>query len=126
MNTANFGKYLVNALVTAAAGRAAGILRTELEDAKVEVQEKAKGLGIGAAIIAAAGAFLFFATGILLAAAVLGLAEVWPAWLAALVIGGVVVLIAGILIAIASSMIKKNKDLKPERAITNLRRYFAS
>jgi hypothetical protein len=126
MNTARFGKFLVNAVVAAVAGQAVGIMRTELEDAKTEMQEKAKGIGIGVGLVAGAASFLFFALGVFLAAAVLGLAEVWPAWLAALVVGGGLLLIGGILIAIGSSKIKKNKDLKPERAISTLRRYFAN
>lgn len=126
MNTARFGKYLVNALVAAVAGQAVGIMRTELDDAKTEVQQKAKGIGIGVALVAGAASFLFFATVALLAAAVIGLAQVWPAWLAALVVGGSLLLIGGLLVAIGASKINKNKDLKPARAIKNLRRYFAS
>lgn len=126
MNTASFGKYLVNALVAAVAGQAVGIVRTELDDAKTEMQEKAKGIGIGVGVVAAALSFFFFATAVFLAAAVIGLAQVWPAWLAALVVGGGLLLIGGIMVAIGASKIKKNKDLKPERAITNLRRYFSS
>ncbi len=125
MPNGGFTKYLANALVAAVAGRAAGILRTEVEDAKLEMQTKAKGLGIGAALIAVAAAFAFFAGLVLLAAAVAGLATVWPVWLSALVIGGGILLIAGILIAIGAAKINKNKNLKPERAIANLSRYFA-
>ncbi len=126
MNTARFGKYLVNAVVAAVAGQAVGIVRTELDDAKTEMQEKAKGIGIGVGLVAGAASFLFFALGVFLAAAVLGLSEVWPAWLAALVVGGGLLLIGGILVAIGAAKVKKNKDLKPERAITHLRRYFAN
>ena len=126
MNTARFGKYLVNAVVAAVAGQAVGIMRTELDDAKTEMQDKAKGIGIGVGLMVGAASFFFFALGVFLAAAVMGLAEVWPAWLAALVVGGGLLLIGALLVAIGAFMVKKNKDLKPERAITNLRRYFAS
>ena len=125
MKSAGFGKYVVNALVAATAGRVTGILRSELEDAKVEMQTKAKGLGIGAAFLGMAMAFLFFASGVLLAAAVMGLAQVWPAWLAALVVGGSILVFAGIFIAIGAAKINKNKDLRPERAIAHLSKFFA-
>lgn len=124
MKTAGFGKYLVNALVAAVAGQAVGIVRTEIDDAKTEMQAKAKNIGVGVGLVAGAASFLFFATGVFLAAAVIGLAQVWPAWLAALVVGGGLLVIGGILVAIGAAKINKNKDLKPERAITNLRRYF--
>lgn len=120
-----FGKYVVNALVAATAGRVTGILRSELEDAKKEMQTKAKGLGIGAALVAVAMSFLFFATAVLVTAAVLGLAQAWPAWLAALVVGGALLLIAGLFVAIGVAKIKKNKDLRPERAIAHLTKFFA-
>jgi small-conductance mechanosensitive channel len=126
MNTARFGKYLVNAVVAAVAGQAVGIMRAELDDAKVEMQNKAKSIGIGVGLMVGAASFLFFAIGIFLAAGVIGLANVWPAWLAALAVGGVMLLIGGILIAIGAAKVNKNKDLRPERAISNIRRYFGS
>lgn len=125
MKSAGFGKYVVNALVAAAAGRVTGIIRTEIADAKIEMQAKAKGMGIGAALVGAALGFLFFATAVLLAAGVIGLAQVWPAWLAALTVGGGLLLIAGILIGVGVAKINKNKNLKPERAIANLNKFFA-
>lgn len=125
MSSAGFGKYIVNALVAATAGRVTGILRNELEDAKLEMQTKAKGLGIGAALVGVALTFMFFATGVFLTAAVIGLAQVWPAWLAALVVGGALILIAGIFVAVGAAKINKNKDLKPERAIAHLTKFFA-
>ena len=125
MNSGGFGKYIVNALVAATAGRVTGILRNEFEDAKEEMATKAKGLGIGAAFVAVAAVFMFFATGVLLTAGVIGLAQVWPAWLAALVIGGGILLIAGVLVAIGAAKINENKDLRPERAIASLTKFFA-
>ena len=124
MFRASFGKYLGNALVAAVAGRAATIVRTEVEDAKQEIQTKAKGLGVGAVLIGIASAFALLAFVLMMVAAVVGLANVWPLWLAALVIGGGLLLIAAILIGAGMSTINKNKNLKPERAIANLDRYF--
>lgn len=125
MVSGGFGKYVVNALVAATAGRVTGMLRAEYEDAKLEIQTKAKGLGIGAALIAVAAVFLFFSTGVLLTAGIMGLAEVWPAWLAALTVGGGILVIAGILISIGAYKINKNKDLRPERAMAQLNKFFA-
>lgn len=117
-------KYLINGLLTAAAGRATGILKAELESAKQELAKKAKGLGIGIGFVVAASSFMGVAFAILVTAGVLGLATVWPAWLAALVIGGGVLLVGLILVAIGAGLINKNKDLKPEKAINNLRAYL--
>ena len=126
MKSGGFGKYVLNTLVTLVAGRAMGVVREELDEAKQEIQEKAKGLAVGVAVLGAAAVLMFFTTGVLLAAAVLGLATGWPAWLSALVIGGGALLIALILLGVGVSAINRNKNLKPERAIRNLRRYFGS
>lgn len=126
MNTAGFGKYVLNTVVTMIAGRTLNVVRDELDEAKHEIQEKAKNVGAGIGIIAGALTVLFFMVGVLLSAAVLGLATVWPAWLAALVVSGALLVIFLILLGVGTSKIKKNKDLRPERAISNLRKHFGS
>lgn len=119
------GKYLINTIMSMMAGRALGVVREEIDQAKQEVQEKAANLGKGILLLTVAATFLFFTVSVLLAAAVLGLATVWPAWLAALAVGGALLIISLIVFAAGSSKVKKNKDLRPDRAITNLRRYFS-
>ncbi len=117
----NFGRYFVNAIVAGLIGRISGVVKTEVARAKQEIAEKLKGIGIGVGLMVAASFFGFFALGVLVAAAVLGLAEVWPAWLAALTVGGALLLILLILVGIGASLIKKNKDLKPQQAIDNIK-----
>ncbi len=117
----NFGRYFVNAIVAGLIGRITGVVKTEVARAKEEIAQKLKGIGIGVGLMVAASFFGFFALGVLVAAAVLGLAEVWPAWLAALTVGGALLLILLILVGIGSSLIKRNKDLKPQQAIDNIK-----
>lgn len=124
MKSAGFGSSILNALMTALAGRVLDILRTEFEDAKLEVKTKAKGLGIGAGLVAIAAGLLGVAAVMLIISGTIALAEVWPAWLATLVIGGGLLVIAVILASIGAYKVKKNKDLRPQRAIDNLQRYF--
>lgn len=120
----NAGSTILNALLTALAGRVADILRTQYEDAKLEVQTKAKGLGIGAGLVAIAALMLGVAAVMLIISGTIALAEVWPAWLATLVVGGSLLLISIILIAVGAAKINKNKDLRPTRAIATLQGYF--
>lgn len=117
----NFGRYFVNAIVAGLVGRIVGVIKTEYERAKQETAEKLKGIGIGIGLLVAAGAIGFFLLGVLITAAILGLATVWPAWLAALTVAGAMLLIILILAGIGASMIKKNKDLKPQQSIDNIR-----
>jgi len=124
MKSGGFGKYLLNTVITLVAGRTLSVVREEFDAAKKEVQEKARGIGAGIVVLLIAITVGLVAVSILLVAGVLGLATIWPTWLAALVVGGGTLVIALILAGIGSSLISRNKNLKPERAITNLRRYF--
>ncbi|WP_062290911.1 phage holin family protein [Demequina phytophila] len=117
----NFGRYFVNAIVAGLLGRITAVIKTEIERAKKEIAAKLKGIGVGIGLIVAAGVFAFFLAGVLVAAAILGLATVWPAWLAALTVAGGLLLIVLILVLIGSSLIKKNKDLTPQESIDNVK-----
>ncbi len=117
----NFGRYFVNAIVAGVIGRFVGVVKTEIARAKEETAAKLKGIGAGLGLLAAAGAMGFFLLGVLITAAILGLATVWPAWLAALVVAGAMLLILLILVGIGVSLIKKNKDLTPQQSIDNIK-----
>src|SRR5687768_4048389 len=69
------------------------LVRDEIALAKLELGEKAKKAGVGAGFFGAAGMLAAYAFGVLLAAAVLALALVMPAWAAALIVA--VLLLAG-------------------------------
>jgi len=58
----------------------------EVDAAKAWVRRTSKDAGVGAIWIAVAFFFLFWAVGVLVAFAIIGLASWWPAWLAALVV----------------------------------------
>jgi hypothetical protein len=73
----------------------------EIELLKAEMIRKIKALGIGAGLIAGAAVILLFFIGVLLTAAILGLATTGlPAWLCALIVA-FVLLIAAALIGLA-------------------------
>jgi uncharacterized membrane protein YqjE len=92
-----------------------GLVRAEVELAKAEAIAKAKAYGMGVALIAAAGFLGIFIFGIVLTAAILALANVMPAWAAALVVAGVLLVTAAILIGVGVSSIKKVESLTPEK-----------
>ncbi len=117
----NFGRYFVNAIVSGLIGRASAVIRTELDRAKAETQKKLKGIGVGIGLYVGAGIFGFFLSGVLVAAAILGLAEVWPAWLAALTVAGALLIIILILVLIGNALIKKNKDLMPREQLDTIK-----
>lgn len=72
------------------------LAKAEYENAKREIAEKLKRGGIGLLAIVIALFFIFFAIACFVAAAVAGIAVVWPVWLAALVVAvGLLLLAAG-------------------------------
>ncbi|GHD07759.1 phage holin family protein [Zhihengliuella salsuginis] len=86
-------------------------------------QLKAKGINVGvAAGLAVAALFFLSAMGIaLLVAGIMGLAEVMPAWLAALVVAAFFLLLILILVAIAVPKAKKAMPLMPEDALRGVK-----
>lgn len=97
------------------------LIRQEIQLAKTELTEKAVAAGKGAAFFIVAGVLAFFAVQIFLAAAVLGLALVLPAWGAALVVGGILLLLAGIVALIAVSSVKKAESPMPQQTVQTLK-----
>jgi len=72
------------------------LVRDELRLATSELKEKGRHAGIGAGMAGAAGLIALFGGATLIAAAVLALALVVPAWLSALLIGAALLVIGGI------------------------------
>lgn len=87
---------------------------------KAEMTKKAKDLGIGAGMLVAALVLVLFGFGTLIAAAVLGLATFLPAWLAALIVGVFLILVAGILALIGVKKLKAGAKPVPERSVEAL------
>lgn len=102
------------------------LVRDELELAKTELRAKGKRFGTGVALGGAAGVLAWFGVAALFVAAGAALALVLPVWAAALVVGGVLLLTAGILAAIGVGDVKKATPPVPEQAIDSTRRDIAA
>ncbi|GAB2456013.1 hypothetical protein HD599_003184 [Conyzicola lurida] len=102
-------------------GYLVALLRSELERLKAELIGKVKEIGIGVGLIAAGAFFAFFAFAVLLAAAVLGIATALPAWLAALIVGGALLLITAILVLIGVSLLKRGTPPVPTETIESVK-----
>lgn len=97
------------------------LVRAEIEQLKQEMITKAKHAGVGVGLLVAAAAFLFFALGVFIAAAILGLATVLPAWAAALIVGGIILVLGAILIAIGVNQLKKGNPT-PNQTIESVQK----
>lgn len=98
------------------------LVRGELELARAELTEKGKRAGAGAAGFGAAGVVALFGVGALVAAAIAGLATVLDVWLSALIIGGVLLLVAGILALMGRSQLQRATPPVPEQARDGVKR----
>jgi membrane protein len=97
------------------------LARKEVELAKAEMAIKGKRLGIGAGAFSAAGLIAMLALGAITAAAILALATGMEAWLAALIVAVVYLLIAGVLSLIGRSKVKAATPPLPEQATASVK-----
>jgi anti-sigma-K factor RskA len=93
------------------------LARLEAELAGLEVRRKVAALSGGAALLAAGAVLGLFALGFLLATAASALGNVLPMWLALLVVGLSVALVAAIAIAVGLSAVRRGVPPVPEQAI---------
>ena len=98
------------------------LVRGEIESLKQELLDKLKHAGVGIGLLVGAATFAFFALLVLIAAAVLGLATVLPAWASALIIGGGVLLIAVILALVGVASLKKGVPPAPTETIKSIKK----
>jgi cytochrome c biogenesis protein CcdA len=106
-------------LLSQLANNSAALVRDEIALAKQEMTEKISSFKSGV-VVAAIGAFIgVLAILTLLAAAVIGLGNLIGPGYSALVIGGVLAIIAGIITASGMGRIKQT-SLKPEQTIETL------
>jgi uncharacterized membrane protein YqjE len=107
-------------LLSDLAGETVELFRQELALFKAELQEKLNRAGSGAAALAAAALIAFSAWLFLLLAAVFALAIVVPLWAAALIVGVLVLVIAGVLALYGRNRLRADA-LTPERTLRSLR-----
>jgi hypothetical protein len=96
------------------------LVRDEARLAQAEVTQKAKRLGVGAGLFGGAGLTAFFGLAVLISAVVLGLAEVLPAWLAALIVAVVLFAVAGVLALVGKKDVEEASPPLPSQAIAGV------
>jgi xanthine/uracil permease len=96
------------------------LFRQEVALAKAEISSKVGQMGMGAAELVAGGLIAYAGLLVLLAAAVLGLALLLRPWLAALIVG-VVVVVIGVGLALKGRRDVASNKLAPDRTLRTLR-----
>ena len=97
------------------------LVREEITLAQRELQEKGKRAGIGAGLFGGGGVVALYGGGALVAGAVLGLAEAVPAWLAAVIVGVVLLVVAGVLALMGKRQVSAAGPPVPEQALRGVK-----
>jgi uncharacterized membrane protein YqjE len=112
----------VGELVQALTQQTSALVRHEMRLAQVELQEKGKRMGTGAGMFGGAGLVALYGVGALLAAAIIGLGTLIEPWLAAVIVGVVLLAVAGILALTGKKQVDRGTPPLPEQAIESAKR----
>jgi uncharacterized membrane protein YqjE len=95
------------------------LIQAEFRLAKSELKEGAEKVAMPGATLGAGALLAFYGLGFLLLAAVYALSLIMAAWLATLIVGGVLLVVAGILIGAGGTKLKR-VSLAPDKTIRTL------
>jgi uncharacterized membrane protein YqjE len=118
----NGGDPSVGQLVERLSAQVSALVRDELALATAEMKRKGAKAGMGIGIGGAGAVVAVLGLGALVAAAVLGLATVLAAWLAALLIGAVLLVFAGVISVVGIARVRESAPPVPEQAVQNTKR----
>jgi Putative Actinobacterial Holin-X, holin superfamily III len=96
------------------------LVRDEVRLAQAEVTQKAKRLGIGAGLFGGAGLVALLGLNALITAAILGLANVLPGWLSAIIIAVVLFAVAGVLALLGKKDVQQAAPPLPTETIASV------
>jgi uncharacterized membrane protein YqjE len=108
-------------LVSQISAQVSRLVRDELRLAQVELSQKGKKAGAGAALFAGAGLLGWLGAGAVAAAAILGLANGVAAWLAALIVGVALLVIGGIAALLGKREVTQATPPVPQEAAQGIR-----
>lgn len=97
------------------------LVRDEIRLAQAEVSQKAKKAGVGIGAFGGAGVVALYGLGVLIAAAVLGLSNVVSPWLAALIVGVVLFIVAGVAALVGKKQLSQAAPPVPTETIASVK-----
>ena len=100
----------------------ARLVRDEIESAKAEVSTKLKAAVAGIAVVVVGAVLALYGLGWLIAAGVSALALVLPHWLASLIVGAALLLIAGIAALVGVGRLRRGAPPIPSETVDSVRR----
>jgi len=113
-------------LVERLSTQVSALVKDEIALATAEMKQKGSRIGAGVGISGAGGLLALYGLAAMFAAAVLGLAMVLDAWLAALVVGVVLLGLAGVLAMAGIGQVRSGAPPVPEQAVQSTKRDIAT
>jgi len=110
----------VSDLVQQLSQQTATLVRQEMRLAQVELQEKGKRAGIGAGMFGGAGLVALYGVGAVIAAVIMLLATAVEPWVSGLIVGVVLLAIAGTVALLGRKQVEQATPPKPERAMESM------
>ena len=112
----------VSELVNQLSQQTSTLIRQELRLAQTELQEKGKRMGIGAGMFGGAGLMALYGVGALVAAAIIGIGALLEPWIAAVIVGAVLLAVAGVLALTGRKQVERGTPPLPQQAIESAKR----
>lgn len=113
-------------LVTRLSEQSSRLVRSELQLALTEMQQKAKHAGVGAGYFGTTGIVALFGVGGLITTTILALALVLPAWTAALIVTVLLFVIAGVAALVGKKRVSQATPPKPQETLDSVKRDIAT
>jgi MFS family permease len=111
----------VGELVSQASRQLSDLVRQEMQLAKAEMAEKGKRAGLGGGMFGGAAMIGYLGLGALVAAAIAGVAVELSVWASALIIGGALLVLAGLMAMLGRRQMKRAMPPTPEQAISGVK-----
>jgi tetrahydromethanopterin S-methyltransferase subunit C len=108
-------------LVKQLSEQVSALVREEVKLAQLEMTRKGKQFGVGAGMISGGGLIALYGVGCLIACAVLAISEALAAWLAALIVGVVLLAVAGVTAQAGKRRMKKAVPPVPAETVDNVK-----
>ncbi|HEY8300553.1 MAG TPA: phage holin family protein [Jatrophihabitans sp.] len=108
-------------LVSQLSEQTSRLIRDELRLAQLELTAKGKRAGAGVGLFGGAGLFAFYGVACVITAVILALAGPLPDWLAALIVGAALLIVAGIAALVGKREVASATPPVPEEAIAGLK-----
>ena len=120
MRTEERSERPVGDLVQELSQQTATLVRQEMRLAQAELQEKGKHAGIGAGMFGGAGLVALYGVGAVIAAVILLIGTAVEPWIAAVIVGVVLLAVAGVLALLGRKQVEQATPPKPERAMESV------